>query len=101
MSAILNEIRRLDAAYARGEFDLSELERRKDALVETVPEVDDVMHARPSTDIGLGHILILCFSLVAFVTGIGLMLVADFDLALTLGIMVLAAITVGLFRALE
>lgn len=108
MTAILDDIRRLDAAHARGEITSAELAERKAQLMDAVPDVLDVtpIEARPrpvrrSRRPGIGQALLLCALILTVCSGITLALTRDIMLSATLAITVLAACTVMFFRQID
>lgn len=108
MTAILDDMRRLDAAHARGELTSAELAERKARLMDAVPDVLDVtpieVPAREAIRAkrpGIGQALLLCALILTVCSGITLVLTRDIMLSATLAITVLAACTVMLFRQLD
>ena len=107
MTAILDDIRRLDAAHAHGEINAVDLAAAKAKLMDAVPDVLEVTpgtapkseakRARP----GLGQILLLCTLILTVCVGAAFLLTGDIMLSTTLGITVLAAFTIMLFRQLD
>lgn len=107
MTAILDDMRRLDAAHARGEISAVDLAARKAKLMDAVPDVLDVTpddaptpptrRVRP----GIGQALLLCAFILTVCIGATLLLTGDIMLSATLAITVLAACTVMLFRQLD
>ena len=107
MTAILDDIRRLEAAHARGEIDNFELAAHKAKLLDAVPDVLDITpsaapdpaatHPRP----GIGQALLLCALVLSICAGATLLLTGDIMLSATLAITVLAACTVMLFLQLD
>ena len=104
MTAILDDIRRLDAAHARGEINAADLEARTAMLMDAVPDVLDVtpnpILAPPTGPMrpGIGQALLLCAFILTTCIGAALLLTGDIMLSATLAITVLAACTVMLFR---
>jgi hypothetical protein len=112
MTAILDDIRRLDAAHARGDITAADLVAAKARLMDAVPDVVDldvdlevVVDATPKhakvTRPGIGPALLFCALILTICTGAALLLTGDIMLSATLGITVLAAFTVVLFRQLD
>ncbi|GGX41755.1 hypothetical protein GCM10007385_06650 [Tateyamaria omphalii] len=107
MTAILDDIRRLDAAHARGEINAVDLAAAKAKLFESVPDADEVViqataRAAPRRPTGrFGPTLLLCIFVLTLCAGTTLLLTGDLMLAMTLSITVLAALTVTLFRQLD
>jgi len=109
MTAILDDMRRLDAAHARGEISAVDLAAAKADLIDAVPEADAepppapdtaAQHQRPKRA-GVGQTLLLCALILTVCVGAALLLTGDLMLSLTLAITVLAAFTVMLFRQLD
>ena len=107
MTAILDGIRRLDAAHARGELTAVELAAAKAELMDSIPDITPdvtapaprpVEQKRRST---LGPMLMFCTLILIVCTGAALLLTGDLLLSATLAITVLAAFTVMLFRQLD
>ncbi|APX13420.1 hypothetical protein [Tateyamaria omphalii] len=107
MTAILDDIRRLDAAHARGELNAVDLAAEKAKLFEAIPDVDDVLVETPAREpparvqSRLSQTLLLCIFVLTLCAGTTLVLTGDIMLAMTLSITVLAALTVALFRQLD
>ena len=107
MTAILDDIRRLDAAHARGDMSAVELAAEKARLFEAIPDAEDIQVAPPSrepprrTHARLSQTLLLCLFVLTLCAGTTLLLTGDVMLAVTVSITVLAALTVTLFRQLD
>ena len=106
MTAILDDIRRLDAAHARGEISAVELAAAKAKLMDSIPDItpDTVEREpeRPPKPRGtLGPMLLFCAVMLLVCAGTALLLTGDLLLSATLAITVLAAFTVMLFRQLD
>ncbi|MEL6452291.1 MAG: hypothetical protein AAFQ19_13615 [Pseudomonadota bacterium] len=107
MTAILDGIRRLDAAHARGEISAVDLAAAKAELMDTVPEADEapvpppITATPPRAHARLGQTLLLCVFVLVLCAGTTVLLTGDLMLAMTLSITVLAALTVTLFRQLD
>lgn len=107
MTAILDDIRRLDAAHARGEINAIDLAAAKVELIESVPDADDCERRMPEQPrphekrTGVGPTLLLCILVLIICVGAALLLTGDVMLSSTLAITVLAAMTVVLFRQLD
>ena len=109
MTAILDGIRRLDAAHARGEISAVDLAAAKADLIDAVPDADApapvVPRAEPAPQptkrSGLGQMLLLCALILTICAGATLLLTGDIMLSATLAITVLASFTVMLFRQLD
>ena len=105
MTAILQELRLLEAEHARGRITEAELARRKTALVDAIPEGIEITRPEPVRAApprkGTWDMLILLL-LAAGICGTGaLLIVGDAVTAMTVGITVLAALTIRLFRTME
>lgn len=107
MTAILDDIRRLDAAHARGEINAVDLAAAKANLFEAIPDVSDVYldaqvrEPPPRTPSRLGQTLLLCIFVLTLCAGATMLLTGDLMLAMTVSITILAALTVTLFRQLD
>ena len=107
MTAILDDMRRLDAAYARGEISAADLALRKAKLMDAVPDVLDITPSAPPKSEakrarpGIGQALLLCALILTVCSGATLLLTGDIMLSTTLAITVLAACTVMLFIQLD
>lgn len=105
MTAILDDMRRLDAAHARGELNAIDLAAAKADLLDAVPDATET--ARPPERkpriqrAAMWPMLLLCVLVVTVCSGVALMLTGDVMLSATLAITVLAALTVMLFRQLD
>ncbi|MEO9820565.1 MAG: SHOCT domain-containing protein [Paracoccaceae bacterium] len=105
MTAVLDEIRQLEAARSRGDMDEFAFRLAKAELMNAIEDADQALaeqadHAAPSRGTVWQVVL---FALVAFVslTGITAIVLGDTTLALTVAVVVLAAITIQAFRTLE
>ena len=107
MTAILDDIRRLDAAHARGELSAVDLAAEKAKLFEAIPDAENVFSDAPAREpprrvqSRLGQTLLLCVFVLTLCAGTTIVLTGDLMLAMTLSITVLAALTVTLFRQLD
>ena len=107
MTAILDDIRRLDAAHARGEISAVDLAAAKADLIEAIPDADETTRHPPAREPArrstgrLWQTLLLCIFVLTFCAGATLLLTGDLMIAMTLSITVLAALTVTLFRQLD
>ena len=107
MTAILDDIRRLDAAHARGELNAVELAAAKARLMDAIPDVtpDRAAEARPAPPQKrsgtMVPMLLFCGIILIVCAGTALLLTGDLMLSATLAITVLAAFTVMLFRQIE
>ena len=107
MTAILDDIRRLDAAHARGEITAVDLAAAKADLFEAIPDADDIeidaadAAPPPVTLSRLSQTLLLCLFVLTLCSGATLLITGDLMLAATLSITILAAMTVALFRQID
>ena len=105
MTAILDDMRRLDAAHARGDLSAVDLVAAKAKLLDSVPDASEPARSRPAAPrprrASVWPVLLLCVMVVTVCAGAALLLTGDVMLSATLGITVLAAITIMLFRQLD
>ena len=107
MTAILDDIRRLDAAHARGDISAIDLAAEKAKLFEAIPDANDTYVEAPAREpprrvqSRLGQTLLLCIFVLTLCAGATMLLTGDIMLAMTLSITVLAALTVTLFRQID
>ncbi|MEO1789672.1 MAG: hypothetical protein AAFR34_08205 [Pseudomonadota bacterium] len=107
MTAILDDIRRLDAAHARGDISAVELAAAKAQLMDSIPDVTPDTEAEATRDEppaprhGVVPILMFCGVMLVVCAGTALLLTGDLLLSATLAITVLAAFTIMLFRQIE
>ncbi|MFL4469091.1 hypothetical protein ACERZ8_04120 [Tateyamaria armeniaca] len=105
MTAILDDMRRLDAAHARGELSAIDLAAAKAHLLDSVPDATEpARKPEPKPRVRRATVwpmLMLCTAVVTVCAGAALALTGDIMLSATLAITVLAAITVMLFRQLD
>ncbi|APG48528.1 SHOCT domain-containing protein [Phaeobacter porticola] len=111
MSAILQEIRRLEAARDRGDMSPEEFSRTKDQLLSMVEEATVLpradrqaqARARPSVDAtpGAWGMLVLALCAAGGMTLLVGQLIGDVTIAFTLVVTVFAAIVIAAFRRLE
>lgn len=115
MTAILKDLRALDDRLARGDLGPAAYSAERAALIDNADIIDtdfvDVTTKRPTPSAptsqppsganpwGLG--LIICLSILGICLVVAMLTFADFNLALTLGVTILAALTVTLLRNLE
>lgn len=115
MTAILRKMRALEARFKRGEIDADEYARLKSLVRKSVEDAEPIIidgAATPVPDInrpapqpkgsmtwGLG--LVICLGVIGLCMGLALMLFVDISFGLTLGVTLLAALTVALFRNLD
>ena len=105
MTAVLDEIRQLEAARSRGDMDEFAFRLAKAELMDAIEDADQAMAEQSAHDTPSRSVVwqVVLFSLIAFVclTGITAIVLGDTTLALTVAVVVLAAITVQAFRTLE
>ena len=111
MTAILKDLRELDARLARGDITDVEYTAQRAALIDSVDVVDTefVDTTRPATppepklsgSMTWGFGIIICLGIIGVCLCFAMLIFGDTNLALTLGVTILAALTVALFRSLE
>ncbi|MFK7878517.1 SHOCT domain-containing protein [Roseobacter sp.] len=111
MTAILRELRSLDERRARDEITDVEYLAKRANLIESVDVVEPEFvagHApeqseasQPTGAMSWSFGLVICFGVVGVCLCLAMLTFADFNLALTLGVTVLAALSIALFRNLE
>ena len=115
MTAMLRNIRDLDARLKRGEITAEEFATRRAALLKaadvieteyeavTVPPQapDKPRNAAPVSPNAIGFSIVVCLGVMGLSIALILALLQDLNLALTLGVTVLAALVVALFRTLD
>jgi len=112
VTAVLNAIRRLDALLDRGDISPEEYARRRRSLLQNIedaqPDIIDVTPTAPekpvpvqngSSAFGLGVVVV--FAVMGLCIGLTLLFLSDINLALTLGVTILAALAVTLLRENE
>lgn len=128
MTAILQQLRQLEKRRRRGDINAVEYARLRATIKSSVEEADAVIEGevidgevidgeviggtgsepapgryRPagpgSLNWGLG--LVICLGVIGLSMGLALMLFVDVSFGMTLGVTLLAALTVALFRGLE
>ena len=109
MTAILTEIRRLEELRDRGDITGAEFAARRNDVLDAVEVAETHFDMTPASEtptrrasgnvFGLG--LVMGLGVMGACVGLTLLLLPDLNLALTLGVTVLAALTVALFRALD
>ncbi|MFK7875766.1 MAG: SHOCT domain-containing protein [Paracoccaceae bacterium] len=105
MTAVLSELRRLEAARRRGDLDAQEYARIKADIVTAVEDAELIEHRGPPKatvpQVQVGHIAIFIVLVLVAVTGLATLLLGDLTMALTISGTLLAAVTVHAFRKLE
>ncbi|WP_299143527.1 SHOCT domain-containing protein [uncultured Tateyamaria sp.] len=107
MTAILDDIRRLETAHARGEINAAELAAAKADLFDAIPDVTETAREpKPRTaprkpPSRLGQALLLCAFVLTLCASATLFITGDLMLTTTVSITVLAALTVTMFRQLD
>lgn len=107
MTALLNEIRNLDERLNRGELTPDEYARRREAALQSVETVETEFAtstaprrreraANSSSAVTLS--ITIALGVMALCAGLILLFLPDLNLALTLGVTVLAALSVALLR---
>lgn len=118
MTAILQQLRQLEKRRRRGDIDAVEYARLRATLKSSVEEADAVIDGEVIDGVaseqaqgrdrptgpgnltwGLG--LVICLGVIGLSMGLALMLFVDVSFGMTLGVTLLAALTVALFRSLE
>lgn len=110
MTAVLNELRALDARMKRGELSEAQyasaraalLHRIEDAeavVFDTPPDVPSARKATGGSAVSFG--LVVCLLVVGLCLSLTLMFLPDVNLALTLGVTILAALCVALMQEKE
>ena len=106
MTAILREIRELEAQLNRGDLGHSEYLSARAALLDSVEVAEtDFMEAplarepaRPGASSAVGLSIVVGIGVMTLCVGLTLLVLPDLNLALTLGVTVLAALAVTLLR---
>lgn len=111
MTAILRDLRRLDERLARKDITDVEYLAQRAELIESVDVVETEFvetgdPARPVAPQQSGSMswtlgIVICLGVVGVCLCLAMLTFADFNLALTLGVTVLAALSVALLRSLE
>ena len=108
MTAVLNEIRNLDGRLNRGEITPAEYDRERVKLLHSIEDaqsdfidITPVVEAREmprqgSSALGLG--LVVCLLVMSLCISLTLLFLPDLNLALTLGVTILAALSVALLQ---
>lgn len=108
MTAILNELRTLDARRDRGELSPEEYALQRASLLQGIEEAETqfVETTRPraraiskkSGPSALGFSIVVCLGVMGLSIGLTLLFLPDLNLALTLGVTILAALSVALLQ---
>lgn len=107
MTAILDELRRLDQQLSRGELSHDEFILRRAAVLQSVEEAEtdfeptqtrSVVSDRPNGLGAVGFSIVVCLGIMGLSIALILLLLPDLNLALTVGVTILAALTVALLR---
>lgn len=111
MTAILKELRELDTRLARGEITDVQYTAQRAILIDSVDVVEpDVVDAgspaqppekKLSGSMTWGFGMVICLGVIGVCLCFAMLVFGDLNLALTLGVTILAALTVALFRSLE
>lgn len=107
MTAIMDEIRRLEAAHARGDLTAVQLQAAKAALVSDIEDANDTKAQLPDEGkpelpkSALFDIVLFCVLATVACIVIATLLFGDLTLAITLAATLLAAFTVRAFVALD
>ena len=112
MTAMLKNIRELDAQLKRGEITPAEHAKRREILLQsseiidtdfeavTSPRKPAAAQSEASPNV-IGFSIVVCLGVMGLSIGFILLFLPDLNLALTLGVTLLAALCVALFRALD
>ena len=100
MTSVRDTIRRLDAEYARGLLSAEELEARKAALFDTIPEVQEVAPILDDPP-PFWSLALIVFAAMVALTALAALLLGDTALAVTLCITLVAAGAVHACRKLD
>lgn len=114
MTAILTNIRRLEELRDRGDITPAEFDRRRRAVLDAVEVVDTSFEpspqriprttgdrSPPKTSNALGLSIVVCLGVMGLSIGVTLLFLPDFNLALTVGVTILAALTVALLKHID
>lgn len=111
MTAILKDLRELDARLARGDITDVEYTAQRAALIDSVDVVETEFvetgapaappEQRLSGSMTWGFGIVICLGIIGVCLCFAMLVFGDMNLALTLGVTILAALTVALFRSLE
>ena len=115
MTSILKNIRELDARLKRGELSKPQYERARETLLQSVEDAqteDPPLSTTPKTPepkrpdrcssaSALGFSIVVCLGVMGLSVAVLLLFLPDINLALTLGVTLLAALAVALFRAAD
>ena len=103
MSAILSQLRLLEAKRDSGTLTAAEFEQAKSALLNDIPDafIESEPTPKPKPTSSLWDTLLLWIVAAALCTTVTWAITGNIGMASTLGITVLAAFTIKLFAALE
>ena len=103
MTAILDELRRLDAAKSRGELSPAEYASAKAKLMSGIEDADVEVAPAPQRphNFKMFDVVLSCAMATLACVGTATLLFGDLTLALTLAVTLLAAFTIRAFRALD
>lgn len=105
MTAILEEIRRLEAARARGDLSGPAFEAAKARLMGSVEEADTTAEPAPAPPkaetFKVFDVVIFCLFATLLCVVLGTLLIGDLTLAVTLALTLLAAFTIRAFITLD
>lgn len=107
MTAMLNELRALDARYKQGDISAVEYAAERAALLYEVEEAEtDFIEAAPAPkparaktgSSAFGFSIVICLLVMGLCLSLTLLILPDVNLALTLGVTILAALCVALLQ---
>lgn len=109
MTGILNEIRTLDARLANGDLTPVEYATARAAVLHNVEDAQSDFVAPPPRSAvkyktgssALGFSIVVCLMVMGLCISLTMLFLPDLNLALTLGVTILAALSVALLRAPE
>ncbi len=110
MTAVLNELRVLDARMKQGEISAVEYAAERAALLHEIEDAETVVFdappevarfRKPSGSSAVGFGLVVCLLVVGLCLSLTLIFLPDINLALTLGVTILAALCVALLQEKE
>ncbi len=108
MTAMLNELRALDARYKQGELSAIEYAAERAALLYEVEEAQtDFVEPAPrpvrakTGSTAFGFSIVICLLVMGLCLSLTLLFLPNINLALTLGVTILAALCVALLQEKE